>query len=120
MKTILLIDDEPELLELLRYLFKHLNYKVVTFPNVVSVETFENILPDVVILDNNLGVKSGGELCLEIKNNPKTHHIPVVLLSANGRLPEIAKDNHADAFIEKPFDIGNLYSIVKKVSIQEA
>ncbi|HEX3386106.1 MAG TPA: response regulator, partial [Mucilaginibacter sp.] len=105
MKTALVIDDEPELLELLHYYFSQLNYDVISFPDVVTTETVESISPDIIVLDNNLGKKSGATLCLELKNNSKTQHIPVILISGYEGLQKIAKDSHADAHIEKPFDI---------------
>ncbi len=115
MKLVLLIDDEPEILELLEYVFNQLNYRVTSFPDVLPLETIKEISPDLIILDHNLGQKSGGDLCKELKANPETHDIPVLMLSANERIAEIAKDNCADAFLLKPFDIAALHRAVKTI-----
>jgi len=120
MKTVLLVDDEPEILDLLTYLFKQFNYEVITFNQIIPVETIRELNPDVVVLDNNLGKKTGGDLCLEVKNEPDLRHIPVVLLSVNEKLPQIAKNSCADAFLEKPFDIGALLNTIRRVMVLEA
>ena len=120
MKTVLLADDEPEILDVLTYLFKQFKYEVITFSDVIPVETVRELSPDVVILDHNFEKKSGGELCMEIKNHLETARIPVVLFSSNEDLPRIAKASNADAYIEKPVDIETLLNTVRRVTMPEA
>jgi len=117
MKTILVIDDEPELLDLLKYFFKQLNYTIITFTHAVPVETIEDIMPLFIVLDYNLGTTTGDDLCRELKAYPPTQNIPVIMLSANKELPQLAKDSCADAFLFKPFDIAELHRTVKNAEL---
>ena len=120
MKTILLIDDEPELLELLEHFFKQLHYSVISYPDAIAIETIKELSPDVIVLDHNLGQISGGDLCRQLKTDPETQNIPVLMLSNDARLPSLAKDSCADTYLEKPFDIAALASAVKKIAMLEA
>jgi len=120
MKTILLIDDEPELLELLEYLFKQLNYSVISYPQAIAVEAIQDLSPDLIVLDYNLGEISGGDLCRQVKAIPQTQHIPVLMLSGDEQLPELAKNSCADAYLRKPFDIAELHSAVRNITTLKA
>jgi len=119
MRRILIIDDEDEILSLLNYLFTQLNFEVVISPGVLSIDEIEKISPNVILLDNKLGDKLGSDLCLEIKGDPRTSAIPVVMLSANDRIEYIAEKSCADSFISKPFDIEKLNKTVKKVMVKK-
>src|SRR4051794_15061823 len=103
MKKILLIDDDSDILTLLEYLFSRLNYEVFSFPDLIPLTKIAEIAPAVIVLDQRLPAGLGSEFCLQIKARPETQHIPVIILSAEMGLPEIAKDCCADAFLEKPF-----------------
>lgn len=117
MKTVLLIDDEPELLELLEYYFKHLNFVVIAVPDVISVEAVAKINPDIIVLDYHVENKSGGELCRELKATDETRNIPVLMMSGDEQLPQLAAASCADGYLEKPFEISALNEAVKRISI---
>ena len=63
--------------------------------------------PDIVLCSFSLSATSGIELCMEIKGDPATRHIPVVVLTdlPTGSQPEMALSAGADSYIAKPFDI---------------
>lgn len=117
MKKILLIDDEQEILSLLQYLFNLLNYEIFTFPDVIPLKSIAEISPDVIILDYRLGEKSGSDFCKAIKADPEIAHIPVILLSGDNGLPQIAQDSYANAYVGKPFDVEQLNKAVKGVML---
>jgi two-component system response regulator VicR len=117
MKTILIIDDEREMLTLLEYLFEQLNYRVHIASKKIPLLAVRELSPDMVLLDNKLGKEFGGDLCVEIKSDLATHHIPVVMLSADEKIAEIARDSHADAWLSKPFDIDRLNKLVNLVLV---
>jgi DNA-binding response OmpR family regulator len=117
MKTVLLIDDEPELLEILEYYFKHLNFVVIAVPDIISVEAITKIDPDIIVLDYHVEHKSGGELCQELKVTQETQNIPVLMMSADEELPQLSAASCADGFLAKPFDISALNEAVKKISM---
>jgi len=120
MKKILLVDDQDEILELLKYFFKQLRFDVSAFKDIIPIETIVKIAPDVIILDYRIGDKFGSDFCKEIKSNTQTGHIPVVILSADEGLSQIAKDSCADGYLTKPFDIDRLYQVIKTVMLSEA
>ena len=117
MKTVLLIDDEPELLDVLEYYFKNLNFVVIAVPDVISVEGIVKINPDIIVLDYHVEHKSGGELCQELKASQETQNIPVLMISADEQLSQLAAASCADGYLEKPFDISALNEAVKKISM---
>lgn len=117
MKTVLLIDDEPELLDVLEYYFKNLNFVVIAVPDVISVEGIVKINPDIIVLDYHVEHKSGGELCQELKASLETQNIPVLMISADEQLSQLAAASFADGYLEKPFDISALNEAVKKISM---
>lgn len=120
MKKILLIDDQVEILELLGYFFKQLHFKVSAFTDIIPLKAIAEIAPDVIALDYRIGDKFGSDFCKEIKSNTQTGHIPVVILSADEGLSQIARDSCADGYLTKPFDIERLHQTIKNVMLSEA
>lgn len=117
MKTVLLIDDEPELLGILEYYFKNLNFVVIAIPDIISVEAIVKINPDIIVLDYHVEHKSGGDLCQELKATYETQNIPILIISADEQLPHLATESCADGYLGKPFDISALNQAVKKISM---
>ncbi|MBS1524275.1 MAG: response regulator transcription factor [Bacteroidetes bacterium] len=115
MKTVLLIDDEPELSELLQFLFKQFHYRVIVSPGTVSVAKAREINPTIIVLDNNFRRYTDIGFCLQLKNDPETSHIPILLLSANDNWGQITRDSMADGYLEKPFDISALQGTMEKI-----
>jgi DNA-binding response OmpR family regulator len=109
-KRIVIIEDDPNILELLVYLFESEGYKVNPFATGRSADEIGLLMPDVVILDVSLvgSPQRGDQICSEIKKLLSTSKLPVILLSAEKDLESIAKNCFADAFIGKPFDIDDL------------
>lgn len=72
-------------------------------------------LPDLILLDNNLGEKTGCELCKDFKKMERVKNIPVILISAMEDLPRLAKDACADDHLKKPFGIQPLLQKIKQL-----
>ena len=115
MKTVLIIDDEPEVLKVLVYLFERLSYHVIPRSAAIPLETIREAAPDLVVLDYHLPQKNGSNLCKELKVNVETQQLPVLMLSADERLPEIAKESFADAYLSKPFEAEALQETVERL-----
>ena len=111
-KRIVVIEDDIDILELIRYVLVDEGYDVVWFTHLQPVERIILLFPSVVLLDIRLGVGFGDTLCKLIKLNPASKQIPVILVSAVPNLANIAKQCQADTFLPKPF---NLYKLVKLV-----
>ncbi len=77
---------------------------------------FESIdeLPDLFILDGLLGGMDGLKMCLQLKTDTRTSHIPVIMLSALNNIKEMAAAHCADGAIEKPFEIDDLLLTIDK------
>ncbi len=104
-KKILLIDDDPDILEVISMILENKGYTVKTSDN---GENIEKEMPELLLLDIWMSGKFGSEICKELKASEKTRHIPVILLSANRDIEEIAKTCGANGFIPKPFKMKDL------------
>jgi DNA-binding response OmpR family regulator len=108
-KKLLVVDDEPDILEFLQIIFEEAGFLVVTADKADDVEKFSNGgLPDIILLDMLLSGRDGGEIVKHLKSQEKTKHIPVIMFSAHPRAAATALAAGADDFVEKPFDIDML------------
>jgi DNA-binding response OmpR family regulator len=116
MKRILVIDDDEDLLEIFSLIFKDAGYNVVTSNHTDTAEQIVEIGPDLVILDISIAgsPQHGGEICAAIKKKFRDAPIPVLLISGESNISEIAFGCGADGFIKKPFDIDSLITELKQ------
>ena len=115
---ILLVDDEPDILEIITYSLENAGYKIYTATNgIEAVEKASKIEPDLIILDVMMPKMDGIEACEIIRNNPKTKNILITFLSARGEdYSQIAGFNAgADDYITKPIKPKILLSKVKSL-----
>ena len=79
---LVIIDDEPDSLDLLRYNFNRKGYEVMTFVDPSEAWEFINReRPDMILCDGNLTEAEGHSFCEKVKRSPTLSHIPVVMLS---------------------------------------
>ncbi len=110
MNKILVVDDDLDILEVLKYLLRKNAYEVIVLSEAQKViETVMHARPDIMLLDINLSGYDGREICKYLKTtlNIRT---PIVLFSANAAYKNSYKDSGADDFIEKPFEVKKLIS----------
>ncbi len=119
--TVLVIDDDPVILDLLRVNFEIEGFDVVTATNgEEGLERAHAVQPDVVISDIMMPKRDGLQLLGDLKSNPDTEDLPVILLSAKAQKSEVQEglDLGADDYITKPFDpiklIERLNGVVSK------
>ena len=104
--TILVVDDEEDIVELVELNLAREGYKVLACgTGEQALEIAHSKLPDLVILDLMLPGIDGLEVCRRLKNNPKTEQIPIIILSAKGEEVDIVTglELGADDYITKPF-----------------
>lgn len=115
-KRILIVDDDPDILEILSLIFKSEGYEVILSADGEETEHIDFILPDLILLDIRLRNrdKNGAIICTMLKSKPGTSHVPVILVSAEKDIRTIAKGCGANAFISKPFDLKQISGKVKE------
>ncbi|MGC3997622.1 MAG: response regulator [Anaeromyxobacter sp.] len=109
----LVVDDEPEIRQLVLKALTGHGWRVETAADgEEGVARAEALRPDVVVLDAMLPRLHGFEACLRLKSNPRTRHIPVVMMTAiyrGWRYAEDAREQFgAVDYIEKPFRLDDL------------
>ena len=103
---ILLVDDEPDILEFLQVILEEEGYTVATTEKGDYVEKLhDGDLPNLILLDVLLSGKDGREIVKHLKHQEETKHIPVIMFSAHPSAEAPARAYGADDFIAKPFDI---------------
>jgi CheY-like chemotaxis protein len=111
-KKILIIDDDPDINEILSIYLEGKGYQVIVDISAEKVDHLELINPDLILLDTMLKGKDGRDICRKIKNDPAFKDIPLIFVSANVSLGEITKDCKADGFLQKPFELKDLGKLV--------
>jgi two-component system alkaline phosphatase synthesis response regulator PhoP len=115
-ESILVVDDEQAILELVRYNLAKRGYRVLLAETGESALSLgSNDLPDLIVLDLMLPGIDGLDVCRHLKANPQTQHIPVILLTARGQEEDIATgmEMGADDYITKPFSPKVLISRIR-------
>jgi two-component system phosphate regulon response regulator PhoB len=115
---ILVVEDEDDILELITYNLAKEGYQVTGAPT--GEDTLKRVrsdLPDLVVLDLMLPGVDGLEVCKLLKNDPKTRHVPIVMLTAKGEEADIVTglELGADDYIAKPFSPRVLIARVRAV-----
>lgn len=108
-KKILIVDDNEDILDVLKEMLAFDGHEVecITFTDNICRSVSE-ANPDLVILDYILFGINGGELCHQVKSNPATAHIPVMMISAYPRVLNSLGTYGADMLIAKPFDMDEI------------
>ncbi len=117
-KRVLIADDEPNIVASLEFLMEQAGLEVkVAQDGAAALALVASFRPDLVLLDVMMPVKNGYEVCQQLKSDPASQEIKVILLSAKGRDVEVAKglELGADAYVTKPFSTRELVAKVKEL-----
>jgi two-component system phosphate regulon response regulator PhoB len=117
-ESVLVVDDEQEILELVKYNLAKDGYAVACVGSGEDALTAtRSKMPDIIILDLMLPGVDGLEVCRRLKNDPKTAHIPIVMLTAKGGEADIVAGLELGAadYVTKPFSPRVLLARVKAV-----
>ena len=120
-KSIFIVEDETDMLDLLAFILTKEGFKVFKFNRAdFALTKMESIMPDLVLLDVMLPDMSGLEMCKKIKDNPKTSDIPVILLtSRNDEYDVIIGFNFGCSdYIIKPFNEKILIARIKAAIVK--
>ena len=117
-KKILVIEDDKDIRDTIVYVLEEQGYDVVSSENSKILKSLDSYKPDMILLDNWLtewkSDANGQQLSKELKTNPKTSHIPVIIISAVSNIKEIAEAGLANGYLRKPFDLTDLINMVKQ------
>lgn len=117
MKKVLVIDDDPDILDAVQMVLQTGKYETsVTTKGEEIYEKINEYRPDLIILDALLSGKDGRILCKNLKSDSTTKNIPIIMISAHPTAKEATKDCGADSFVAKPFTVVELLEEVKKYS----
>ena len=118
--TVLLVDDEPSILDLYRTCLEGQGYRLLVAAN--GTEALRRIAqdqPDLIVLDAMLPDIHGFEICRKIKQSKGYKHIPVIIVSAvykGWRFEQDVKQNYgANAFLEKPFNVDRFCELIQSL-----
>lgn len=112
MTNIVIVDDDPGVLEAFRYVFDPVKYQVTIFLNGTAILDNECPIPDIYLLDKQLSGVDGLDICRFLKGQHQTRHIPVIIMTASPNIFLLAQSAGADGILEKPFDVGKLRNMV--------
>ena len=116
-KRILIVDDNEDVLQMLKDLLLDEGYLVYGFLGTDDIIQLTNQhKPNLIIIDYLLAGINGGEYCHQIKTNSATAHIPVIMLSAHSRVLNSLGNYGSDKFISKPFSIDEVIMAVKELT----
>ena len=114
--TVLVVDDDSNIREVLHKFFTLKGYQVILAANgEQALELAESEMPKVILLDINMPGIDGTETCKRLRADEKTRLIPIILITAYGATRTEASDAGADDIIYKPFDMKDLSIRLKSV-----
>lgn len=114
-KKILAVDDDNDILDVIRIILEDEGYEVSTLANGKHVfDVVGENIPDLILLDVMLGGLDGRDICRALKEHEEYKKIPVVMISASHNLNNLLLMPGApNNFLAKPFDIDRLIDMVK-------
>lgn len=114
-KLILICEDDPGISELTQFVLEAKGYEVCSCSEGNKVfSCVMRFLPDLILLDLWMPGANGPQVAAFLQENEKTAKIPIIVLSANTHVAEIAHSIGAISYLTKPFDIDDLEKIVTK------
>lgn len=116
-KTVLIADDEEDILDLLKYNLDREGYEVIAARDGIAALEQAQLKPDVIVLDVMMPGMDGFEVCKQLKRNADTREIPVIFLSARKSDVDevVGLELGADEYIVKPISIAKLLARIRLV-----
>lgn len=110
--TVLVIDDDPLIVELLQVALEAQGYTVLSALGSAALKLAHEVRPDVVLLDIAMPGMDGVEMSRRLRADPATADIPLIVISAQDRLLSTSSTMPVDDRLSKPFDLARLYDVV--------
>ena len=116
--NILVVDDEEDLLELVRYTLAKEGHSITCVDTgEKAVESVRRRMPDIIVLDLMLPGIDGLEVCRRLKRDSKTREVPIIMLTAKSEERDVITglDGGADDYVTKPFSPKVLHARIKSL-----
>jgi len=117
-KKILAVDDEKHIVRLVQVNLERAGYEVVTANDgKEALQKVQEEKPDLVVLDVMMPYMDGFEVLQNLRRNPSTREIPVIMLTAKAQDADVFKgwQSGVDCYLTKPFNPMELLSFVKRI-----
>jgi two-component system alkaline phosphatase synthesis response regulator PhoP len=123
MARILVVDDDPDLVESVTTILESKNHEVIqAYGGIEGLEKAKTEKPDAIILDIMMPDKDGYEVCKELKADPDYQNIPILLLTAVASKVSTTSYTHrggmeteADDYVDKPVEPSELVRLVERL-----
>ncbi len=113
MNSVLVVDDDPAIANLLGALLIEEGFNAITATSgQQALEIVSANPPDLVLLDLMMPKVSGSAICIQLKADPLTRHIPVIIISGDAKAAQKVLEIGADGLISKPFDLDEVLACV--------
>ena len=113
--TIYIFDDDEDIRMMCSIVLKQSGYIVHSAGNCEDIiSKVRAVNPDVVLMDNSIPPDGGVVATKQLLSSPETSHIPVIYFSANTNVHQVSIEAGAPFYIQKPFDLDALESILEK------
>lgn len=117
-RRVLLIEDEPNIIEAIRFILSRDGWRVDTHSDgQTALETVRKKSPDLIILDVMLPNRSGYDILNDLRSEEETKSLPVLMLTARGQKKdrELAEKLGVNRFMTKPFSNGEILATVREL-----
>ena len=117
-KKILAVDDEKHIVRLVQVNLERQGYEVITASDgKEALQKVEDERPDLVVLDVMMPYMDGFEVLQNLRRNPSTREIPVIMLTAKAQDADVFKgwQSGVDCYLTKPFNPMELIAFVKRI-----
>jgi len=116
-KTILIADDEIDIVETLQFMLESEGFNVLTaYDGEEALKIARNAIPDIILLDVMMPKINGYKVSRLLKFDKKFHDIPILMITARSQEEDklIGEETGADEYITKPFEISNVIDSINK------
>jgi DNA-binding response OmpR family regulator len=114
-KTVLIVEDEPDLAGLLRDVLTGAGFHVVLSTGTAARRTAAEVTPDAIVIDYVMPGRNGGQVIDEIRATTPAMP-PVILVTGREEAADLARELNVEAFLRKPFDVDDLISLAQSLT----
>ena len=121
-KKILIADDDTYVHELFTAVLSSNEFDIIhAYDGQETVERVDNEQPDLIVLDIMMPIKDGRDICRDLKKNPRTKDIKILMLSGKDEQLDriVGFESGADGYIAKPFSPSHVARRIKKMFEKE-